>query len=326
MRDDRRRPAHYASVRDDRVRRWLWSTVRPYSTALRDVLDRHGVRNRATSTVAAITSLPVTTLAELGDGRAHVLEPDVTGFGRTAAIAHQLEFQVAEVLGRRDDFARRRIDPTFKPVLWTVGEGADGPLFVANTAEDLDRLAVIGRRSLAVSGIRADDRVLLVDGHGSLPHWQFVLGCRSAGVAVLPCDLGTAVERAVAARPTVLAGPARAVRKVLDACGVDGLRTLAVDGTDATGDVHELRATGLPVAEWWAPAPVRAAWVRCPAGDGFHGWPEDELVEVVDGRLVWSAIGWHGSVWLRVDTGIEATVVDGPCPACGRTTPRVVPT
>jgi phenylacetate-coenzyme A ligase PaaK-like adenylate-forming protein len=89
------------------------------------------------------------------------------------------------------------------------------------------------------------------------------------------------------------------------------------------------RRAGRPVRLWWAPPGVRAAWATCEA-DQLHTWPEHEHLEVVDddglpaesGRLVWSAVGWRGSVWLRVALGPEGRVDRSAC-SCGRTTPRV---
>ena len=49
------------------------------------------------------------------------------------------------------------------------------------------------------------------------------------------------------------------------------------------------------------------------------------MVEIVDGEVVWSALGWTGSVLLRLRTGLEAVLDDSRCPACGRSGVRVLP-
>lgn len=321
MTEDHRRPAQYSSVRDDRLRGWLGTTVRSYSPALGSILADHGIDRPRRATLAALRALPTVTLADLGDGRRHVLEPGEEGFGRSADLSLQVRFLLADVAGRRDDFARRHIDPTFKPVLWTTEQSSHGPRFVANTSSDLDRLATLGRRAWATSGARADDRVLLVDdGSAATTHWQMVLGCRNAGIALLVADVEQAAALMADARPTIVAGPADAVAS-LSSGFASSVRSVCVDvgvepglGLDAD----------IPVARWWTHPAARAAWVACPGGTGFHTWPEDEVVEIVDGSLVWSAVGWHGSVWLRVDTGISARIDESTCPACERTTPRVL--
>ncbi len=321
MTEDHRRPAQYASERDDSLRGWLGTTVRSYSPALGPVLADRGIDRPRRSTVSALRSLPITDVAALGDGRSYVLEPGERGFGRSAPIADQVRFLLADVTGRRDDFARRHIDPVFKPVLWTAEpEGAD-VRFVASTASDLQRLGQLGRRGWATSGVRSDDRVLLVhDGSASTTHWQMVRGCRNAGIAFLVCSPGEADALLTQASPTVLAGRTALVRELVPAVP-PSVRIVVVDAGHDPEPVPQLR---LPVAEWWSAPAARAAWVSCPAGQGFHTWPEDELVEIVDGELVWSAVGWHGSVWLRVATGIAATLDEATC-ACGRTTPRIEP-
>ncbi len=326
MTEDHRRPAQYISVRDDRLRGWLGTTVRSYSPALGAMLAEHGIDRPRRATADALRALPICDEHTLGDGRRFVLEPGDTGFGRTAPIADQVRFLLADVTGRRDDFARRRIDPTFKPVLWTTEPASDpagaGCRFSANTASDLDRLATLGRRGWATSGVRSDDRVLLVDeGHGSTTYWQMVLGCRNAGIAMLTCSPERASELIASAAPTVVAGSAAAVAAAADAFTVS-VRAVVID---AGHDPAPLPEVDLPIAEWWTPPTARASWVSCPGGSGFHTWPEDELIEFVDGELVWSAVGWHGSVWLRVATGIAATVDESTCTSCGRTTPRVDP-
>lgn len=322
MTEDHRRPAQYTSVRDDRLRGWLGTTVRSYSPALGDLLAEHGIDRPRRSTPEALRALPVVEKAALADGRRFVLEPGERGFGRSAPIAAQVRFLFADVAGRRDEFARRHIDPSFRPVLWTQEPSGAETLFVANTASDLDRLGALGRRGWATSGVRSDDRVLLVhDGDGSTAHWQMVLGCRNAGVALLVCAPEQAATLLVSAAPTVVAGPTPLVSSLTDRLP-STVRALAVD---AGHDPAPLPEVDLPVAEWWVPPAARAAWVSCPEGQGFHTWPEDEVLDFVDGELVWSAVGWHGSVWLRVATGIAATVDESPCTACGRTTPRVEP-
>src|SRR5207245_10547740 len=45
-----------------------------------------------------------------------------------------------------------------------------------------------------------------------------------------------------------------------------------------------------------------------------------------DGEVVWSALGWKGSVFLRLRTGVYGALDESACPECGRTTPRLLPT
>ncbi len=332
MSEDRRRPPQYAAQRDDALGRWVSDVVYPYSDVLRRTLDRAGGR-RGIRKAADLRKLPITPIAALGDGRAHVLEPTGDTVAVHGPLGDRVRLALADVVGRREQHSRRDVDPAHKPIVWTA---VGGSLFVASSTTDLDRLTALGRRGLAISGVRSDDRILVLDAAGTgISPWQFLLGARDAGVATLHLDRHDDADLIAAAAPTVLAGRARSLVRVLGAGVPDSVRRLVVnDGRRVKpAEVEALTECGLPVAEWWVADGARAAWVRCPGGEGFHTWPTHEVVEIVDsggsptddGRLVWSAVGWHGSVWFRVDTGHTASVVDGSCPTCGRTTPRVVP-
>jgi len=88
------------------------------------------------------------------------------------------------------------------------------------------------------------------------------------------------------------------------------------------------------VVESWAPPGVRALWAQCRGGEGVHTWPQAELVEVCapdgtptlpgeEGELVWTGLGWRGTTFVRLATGVHGRLVEGPCEVCGRTTPRI---
>jgi hypothetical protein len=48
------------------------------------------------------------------------------------------------------------------------------------------------------------------------------------------------------------------------------------------------------------------------------------MVEAVDDEIVWTANGWAGTVFVRLRTGVIASLDHRPCPGCGRSTPRVL--
>jgi hypothetical protein len=64
-------------------------------------------------------------------------------------------------------------------------------------------------------------------------------------------------------------------------------------------------------------------WSECRGGDSLHVAPDTEYIEIADGEIVWSAIGWRGSALLRLRTAAFGALDTAPCPACNRTTPRV---
>lgn len=330
MSDDRRRPGQHTSRRDQALRRWIADEVHPFCEPVRAQLDRSGLGRRGVRTAHDLARLPVTELADLGDGRGHVLEPNADRIRGSAGIEMRTKLLVADVLGRRESFARREVDGPYKPVRWIAERHPAGTLFVGVTNTDLDELAVLGRRALAVNGITPSDRLLCTGLDAGIGPLQLELGARDAGVAHLT---GGGVDPALlaAVAPTVVAGTAASLGRAIDVGLPDSVRLLVVHVGRGGDDLAGLRARSRrPLRLWWAPAGVRAAWVTCEA-DQLHTWPEHEHLEVVDddgrpaesGRLVWSAVDWRGSVWLRVALGPHGRVARTTC-SCGRTTPRVL--
>lgn len=356
MSEDHRRPAAYAAERDRVLRRWIADVVYGASPRLRHDLDRSGLGRRGLRRVEDLARLPIRSLRELDRPERDVLEPTVSGIEAHARWAMSARLWFADALGRRDAFARTHLDPALAPVRWWTGDDPDPSasasgspsavrLRVAASAADLDRLASLGRRALDVVGVRSDDRIALVaDRIATIAEEQLVLGALDAGIPLLRVGGAVEVDELGA---TVLAGSGRRLFElvrsgrvgadtalvVLDGPLTEDQRRLLASGSTSPSATSGRSTPGRRIGEWWAPPAVRAAWARCPGGTGFHTWPTTEFVEVLDdegrpvpsGRLVWSAVGWAGSVWLRVDTGARGTWADGRCPACGRTTPRIEP-
>lgn len=337
MSEDRRRPGQYASHRDRSLRPWIVGAVYPYSEPLRRALDAAGLGRLGLRRADQLHRLPVTERSTLGDGRRFVLCPTRERLRSLAPPAVKGRLLLADVLGRTAEFTREHVDRPFKPLVWVAVPTDAGPLLIGAAAPDLDRLAALGRRGLAISGVRPDDRVLrTAPGGAGVGVVQLGLGCRDAGIASLQVDPDADPQAVDRSEPTVVAGTVDDLDRLVGAGLPPSVRLLVVHATptlDADAvDALGIRA-GLPTSVWWAPAGTRAAWVSCPGGHGFHTWPTHEYLEVLDdadrpavtGRLVWSPVGWHGSVWLRVALGPTVAVEREVCPTCRRTTPRVRP-
>lgn len=79
----------------------------------------------------------------------------------------------------------------------------------------------------------------------------------------------------------------------------------------------------------------KAAWLECKEGCGYHLYPDFEFIEVVDkngeavnegekGEIVYTSLGWRGTVFLRYKTGdITKGIYYEKCPHCQRTLPRI---
>jgi len=236
------------------------------------------------------------------------------------------------------------LEPRYKPIHWIEAHGMP----VGYSAEDLDRLADIGRSTLEMAGLTAADVLVGVQPAGPhLSFWQVALGARAAGMSALFLGAAATAEEIARLSPTVLAGRPDDVLRLLDDVRAGGyalgsLRTLLVLGEPVhparrarLGGLAALVGADAAVVAVWAPPGVRALWSECRDGVDVHTWPAWEIVEIADpssgerlppgadGEVVWSPLGWKGSVLLRQRTGVMACLDDTPCVACGRTSPRV---
>lgn len=310
--------------------------VYPHSAYYRRVIDAAGLGAGFITTRDDLRRLPLTTPAEAASHlRSLVLIPTADRVIREGDRSLALRLAWARLIGKAEEGRSTLVEPLFKPVQWM----ADGDLRIGWTASDLDGLAELGRRWLEHAGLRRTDilvSVLPVDAH--LAFWQLQLGARRGGVGTVV--LGNGVDGALVRswRPTALAGWPDDLERLLEdiaSAGGDlpGLRTVLAVGeplddeprrrlADLAAIVSGLEPPAIVAA--WAPSGARALWTECRDGIGFHTWPHAEVVEVVDGELVWSSIGWRGTVVLRMTSGVHGKVDEAPCPACGRSTPRVV--
>lgn len=248
--------------------------------------------------------------------------------------------------GRRGRRARRAMEHAYKPIHWVVQDGVP----IGSSAADLERLGDLGARSLTRSGVGPGDVVVSVLPAGPhLPYWEVVLGARHLGVSAVhlqPLPMSSDVARL---RPTVLVGRPYDLGRLLGS-GTDrngsgpGWRSrvrLVVAAGEPLDAGQRARLEGSlepaasAVVSAWAPAGVRSLWWECPGGTALHAWPDAGLVEVVDplsgtavppgadGEVVWTAVGWHGSVLVRLRTAVFAAIEEGPCPSCREPGPRL---
>lgn len=278
---------------------------------------------------------PFADLAAVGPGL--VLRPDVSSvyhFGRRRLA---LRTAWARLWGRQHVVNDKVLVPRFKPVLWTTELGAP----IGYSQADVDRLGRIGARWLDSAGVTADDVVvsLLPSSPPSLDWWQTVEGCRRARLSAIHLPPSTTPAEVARLRPSVLVGrPMDLLRLLQEASG--GPRLVLSVGRPLDEGLRariSAAANGAPVLAAWAPPGVRALWAECRGGGptGMHTWPASEVVELIDpltgnpaprgagGAVVWSPLGWRGTVMLRLRTDVFATIDGGICPACGREGPRL---
>lgn len=305
---------------------------------LRDEVAAHSTSQRARLTAASGGAVP-RTLDELERVRAITLD-DVDD---PASIMLRPPWPRGE--GRRALKARKELQRRYKPVHWVVQAGV--PL--GSSVADLERLGRIGARWLAGSGVRADDVVLgFLPAGPHLAYWQLVLGARELGVSTFHVPPVPRFSDAARLLPTVVVGrPADLARLLTVDDGSDPrtdwrsrVRVVIAAGQPLDDGVRSrlqavLSARGAVVLWAWAPPGVRALWWECKGGIDLHTWPDAEVVQIADplsgtsvppgadGEIVWSALGWFGSVLVRLRTGVFGALDPGPCPACAQPGPRL---
>lgn len=314
--------------RDRRVTRYLRREVAAHSPFWR------------TSTAVSLDRVPVRSFADLAHlSSSLVLRPTVTDVYHFGPRRLALRMGWSRLWGRQRVVNEHVLVPRFKPVLWLLVDGVP----VGYSDDDVRRLGRIGARWLRDAGVGPDDVVASILPPGpNLPWWQTVLGARAARLSAV--HLGRGGDPAPL-QPSVVVGRPMDLLRLFqaDAAAGGALRprlVLAVGRPiDAGLRSRLMAASGAPVSNAWAPPGVRAMWGECVGGPGLglHTWPASEVLELVDpltgtavppgagGEVVWSALGWRGTVVLRLRTGVFATI-DGlgePCPGCGRVVPRL---
>ncbi len=226
-------------------------------------------------------------------------------------------------------------------IRWASHE--DKPL--AYSSQDLGRLAESGAQVLQRAGLRVGDVILdVAGGCSSRDQIQLRSGARKAGFPLVSVPGGTDPEITVAVDASVVAGSADSVTAALDAvarCGRDHrIHTAIVAGDPLEVDTRLATAaslTAVTVVRMWAPPGVLAAWSECRGGKGFHTYPDDELVEIVDdvsglpvldgyeGTVLWTGTRWYATALVRLQTSAFGILETKQCADCRRVSPRFVP-
>jgi hypothetical protein len=312
-------------AQDRALARYLQREVRPFSSRYGAVLARTAVAG-----VDDLRRLPLTDLDEVTDPGSLVLRPTMETLSSAGDPVLQARWMWAQVSRRQHVLGARVLEPRYKPVHWHEAAGVP----IGYSATDVERLAEIGRAGLELAGVTpADVVVALSGGPPDLPFWQLAVGARRGGVSALFLASDTDPRHVAQLAPSVLVGRPDDLDRLLQA-GVEralrwpGLRLVLAVG-DLLDETQRARIGGLAgrdvtVVVAHAPAGARALWFECSPGSGLHTWPGADVVEVVDGEIVWTALGWRGSVLLRLRTGLEGRIEDGRCLSCGHEGARVM--
>lgn len=318
--------------------RYLRNHVRPYSPALSRELSARSVTGRAD-----LAALPLARLEDVTDPAELVLRPTSEALSRTPERDVRLRWWWARLRRRTGTFNRKILEPRYKPVHWHADT-----IPIGYSAEDLERLSEIGRCTLEMAGVEPNDVMVSLYPPGpTLGFWQMHLGARRAGVPALFLGRDAAADEVARLRPSVLAGREGDLMHLLETghdagLSFDALHTLFVIGQplDPARRARLSEVAGgfsgtVAVVAAWAPPGVRALWSECRDGIDVHTWPAAEVLELVDplsgtpvppgadGEVVWTPLGWKGTVVLRLRTGVYGSLDESPCVFCGRSSPRL---
>lgn len=323
---------------DRALARYLRHHVAPFSPFHSDALRARPVERRDD-----LGELPLIRLEDIADPADLVLRPTADRLAVAADRDLRVQWWWARLRRRTATFNREVIEPRYKPIHWHL----DG-IPIAYSAQDLERLAELGREGLEAAGVTPNDVLVSIYPPGpDVGFWQINLGARNAGVPSLFLGPDVPPDAVARLRPTVLCGRPADLIRLLDA-GRDagfsfaGLTTVIAIGEplDPARRTRLSRLGGIPdqpvaVVAAWAPPGVRSLWMECRDGIDVHTWPAAEIVELVDplsdlevppgadGEMVWTPLGWMGSVVLRLRTGVYGCIDDTACVSCGRTSPRL---
>jgi hypothetical protein len=294
-----------------------------FAAAPRERMRASGVDPAALKSLGDLALVEPVELSEVGDGADYVLRPTRRQLLRAGSPYLRLRTAWASTWGRWNAFVHA-IDPVYRPVHFFTADAVP----VGAAAGDLVRLAGFGAVWLRNLGLTSADSIALVGGAGSgIEAWELSGGSRRAGI---PLAVVEEPARAAAHNVTVVAGNEAAVLAALEDGAWPTLRTAIVLGRSAERveqRLSKLYAQGVVVRRAWAAVGARSVWYECVGGaaQGWHTTPTAELVDRDEhGEIVWTGIGWAGTVFFRLRVDVLADRVETErCPACGHQGPRL---
>jgi hypothetical protein len=307
--------------RDRAVLTYLKRELYPHSDGARARIDAAGVSGgNPPKSLAELKAIAPVGLEDVGDAGEYVLRPTRLGLIRSGSPYVRARTVWASTWGRWHAYLAA-IEPLYRPVHFFAADSAP----IGASAADLVRLAGLGAEWMRGLGLTRGDTVALVGGaSGAVEAWELSGGTRRAGVPLAVVeDAATLARHAV----SVVAGTEDAVLRALANGHWPALRIVLVLGPTADKVAKRLTTDAVVVRRAWSIPGTRSVWWECRGGSeyGWHTSPTADFIELDDhDEVVWTGIGWAGTVFLRLRTDVRASRVDAsPCPACGHVGERV---
>lgn len=334
----------------------------PYSPYYCELFKKQNLDFSAISTTRDLVKIPFTTKADLApteDNRARprqfILQPDEHSIKKFAPKRQLLKIVWGKLMHKD---VKRELEREFKPIHmhFTTGRTAL-PTPFTYSEYDINQMRESASRMLDV--IQVDRSLVGINGFPYSPHLAFWLAYNALvtlGITSLQTGggkvMGTqkiidAIERLKAGLLLFIPGYGyhllrEAVRQKRDFSNVKhvvfGGERVSQGLRDKVRELlNQLGAKEPRILATYAMTEGKTAWIQCAEDSGYHLYPDMEYFEVVDkegnrvkdgepGELVYTALGWRGSVVLRYRTGDICPGIEwGPCPRCGRTVPRIKP-
>lgn len=346
------KPEKIRQLQNKLLRNFIRNQI-PYHPYYRDLFKKNKIGFSDIKTTKELRKLPFTSKENIAPTKDNpkkfidfVLQPNEKLIKRYASLNKKIKII----------FNKSNVYHEYTPVHihFTTGRSAlSVPVFY--TSHDLKLLEESGRRMFGI--INASDKDILVNAFPYAPHlafWQTFYTTKAANLLSLNTGggkiMGTEkiIKSIQSMRATILAGMPgylyHLIRTAKDEKADFSSLGLVVFGGERIPNglrektkhfLKELRSKSPRVLSTYAFTEGKAAWLECKEGYGYHLYPDFEFIEIVDkngenvsegekGEIVYTSLGWRGTVFLRYKTGdITKGIYYDKCKHCQRTLPRI---
>lgn len=353
-------PAEEIKERQNKVLENFMQHELPYSPFYRKLFEDHGIKFSDIKTTDDLQKVPFSSKADIAPtdeepakSRGFILAPDEKLIKKYASKAKLARIVWGKITGKD---VKKELEWEYKPIHihFTTGRSAL-PIPFTYSARDIEVLREAGERLLDTAKVSRD--LVAINAFPYAPHlafWQVYNALTKLGMTSVQTGggkvMGTqkimdATERFKAGLIVFIPGYGyhlmrEAVKQKKDFSNIkiviSGGERASVGLKDKVkGLLYELGAKEIRFLSTYAFTEGKVAWIQCHESSGYHLYPDLEYVEVIDkegkrvkegepGELVYTSLGWRGSIVVRYRTGdmIEGIEYE-PCPHCGKTVPRV---
>lgn len=289
-------------------------------------------------------------------------------FYREMFASHQIDISAINTLAdlakipttSKEDLQQRNADflcvPPQQVIEYTSTSGTlGGPVSIALTDKDLDRLALNEYKSFLSAETTPDDiyQLMLTLDRQFMAGMAYYLGLRKLGAGIIRLGPGVPSlqwETINRLKPTAIVAVPSFILKLIQYAKDNGIDVNASSvkkaiciGENVRNADFSLNVLGKKITDAWdihlystyASTEMQTAFTECSEGRGGHYQPELMIAEILDddenpvgpytaGELTITTLGVEGMPLLRYKTGDICMYFDEPC-VCGRNSWRLSP-